>query len=210
MHDTGTATQQYDDSLLLGAVSCDWVSIFSSEFPCCSLDSILKSLEDAIYDVWIGSFLLFLMEELAGFPQRHLSARSIRQKINFIILWLLHLLLLHSHAPCSQMLLPRPLTSRRVHSSQQLHSTLVNITDISGERIADSFVDLKSAHTIVRYNTPSYEIGSQICKRAYTHHRPQCKLKFYLDGVFIIKLVDSTLGSREIYALNSFTPMVAP
>jgi hypothetical protein len=51
MHDTGTATQQYDDSLLLGVVSCDWVSIFSPEFPCCSLDSILKSLEEAIYDV---------------------------------------------------------------------------------------------------------------------------------------------------------------
>lgn len=88
----------------------------------------------------------------------------------------------------------------------------VYATGISLTNHADSFVDLKAARVIVRYNTFIRNGAVNLLKgiaiiyrgteySAYEHviHDNY----FYMDGISNIKLVDSNSGSRGIYAFNN-------
>eukprot|EP00581_Thalassiosira_minuscula_P018057 CAMPEP_0183733468 /NCGR_PEP_ID=MMETSP0737-20130205/41292_1 /TAXON_ID=385413 /ORGANISM="Thalassiosira miniscula, Strain CCMP1093" /LENGTH=838 /DNA_ID=CAMNT_0025966733 /DNA_START=158 /DNA_END=2674 /DNA_ORIENTATION=- len=95
----------------------------------------------------------------------------------------------------------------------------VDATGISKQNFADSFVDLKAARAIVRYNTFIRNGAEKLYKgiaiiyrgteySAYEHviHDNY----FYLDGVSNIPLVASYSGSRDIYAFNNVREPSSP
>lgn len=88
----------------------------------------------------------------------------------------------------------------------------VDATGISDANYADSFIDLKAARAIVRYNTfirndaPKLEKGIAVIYRGTDYSAYEHVIHdnyFYLDGVANIKLVDSYSGSRDVYAFNN-------
>lgn len=88
----------------------------------------------------------------------------------------------------------------------------IDATGISGANYADSFIDLKGARSIIRYNTfvrngaPILKKGIAVIYRGTEYSAYEHVIHdnyFYLDGVSNIKLVDSYSGSRDIYAFNN-------
>eukprot|EP00984_Skeletonema_dohrnii_P033404 scaffold29864_cov150-Skeletonema_dohrnii-CCMP3373.AAC.1 len=88
----------------------------------------------------------------------------------------------------------------------------VDATGISDANYADSFVDIKAARTIVRYNTfirngaEKLEKGIAIIYRGTDYSAYENVIHdnyYYLDGVSNIKLVDSYSGSKDIWAFNN-------
>mmetsp|Transcript_11568 Transcript_11568/g.17795 ORF Transcript_11568/g.17795 Transcript_11568/m.17795 type:complete len:842 (+) Transcript_11568:98-2623(+) len=88
----------------------------------------------------------------------------------------------------------------------------VDATGISSANYADSFIDLKAARAIVRYNTfirngaEKLKKGIAIVFRGTEYSAYEHVIHdnyFYMDGVSNIKLVDSYSGSRDIYAFNN-------
>jgi len=88
----------------------------------------------------------------------------------------------------------------------------VDATGISLANYADSFIDLKAARTIIRYNTfirngaQNLRKGIAVIYRGTEYSAYEHVIHdnyFYMDGVSNIKLVDSYSGSRDIYAFNN-------
>lgn len=88
----------------------------------------------------------------------------------------------------------------------------VDATGISGSNYADSFVDLKAARVIVRYNTfirngaEKLKKGIAIIYRGTEYSAYENVIHdnyFYLDGITNINLVASYSGSRDVYAFNN-------
>ena len=88
----------------------------------------------------------------------------------------------------------------------------VDATGITGEHYADSFINLKSSRTIVRYNTflrngaPKLTKGITVIYRGTDYSAYEHVIHdnyYYLDGVSNINLVASYSGSRDIYAFNN-------
>jgi len=88
----------------------------------------------------------------------------------------------------------------------------VDATGISLQNYADSFVDLKAARTIVRYNSfvrngaENLRKGIAIIYRGTEYSAYENVIHdnyFFMDGISNIKLVDSYSGSRDIFAFNN-------